>query len=69
MSGLTTVRASRQANSVDSNTRLNLVAGCARRGLTLRYTYKANCSRRKRFSAARAHAAAGCLDERQGVPQ
>jgi hypothetical protein len=55
VSGLTTVRASRQANSVDSNTGLNLVAGRARRGLTLRSKYKANCLRRKRFSAAKAH--------------
>ena len=55
VSGLTTVRASRHANSLESHTRVNLVAAFARRGLTLRSTYKANCLRRKRFSAAKAH--------------
>lgn len=41
------------ANSLESNARLNLVTRFARRGSTLRYRWKANCLRRKRFSAAR----------------
>ena len=55
VSGLTTVRASRHANNLESNTRVNLADAFARRGLTLRSRYKANCLRRKRFSAAKAH--------------
>lgn len=55
VSGLTMVGASRYTNSLESHTRVNLVAGFTRRGLTLRSRYKANYLRRKRFSAARAH--------------
>jgi hypothetical protein len=54
VSGLTKVRASRHANRPESNTRVNRVASLARRGLTWRSKYKANCLRRKRFSAASA---------------
>lgn len=55
VSGLTTVRASRHANILESKTRVNFVAAFARRGLALRSRYNANCLRRKRFSAAREH--------------
>ena len=55
MSGLTMVRACRHANGLESNTRAKRVASLARRGLTLRSRYRANCLRRKRFSATRAH--------------
>lgn len=53
VSGLTKVRAFRHANRLESNTRVNRVASVARRGLTLRSTYRATCLRRKRFSAAK----------------
>src|SRR5215831_12055491 len=55
VSGLTTIRTSRQANSFESNTRVKRAAGFARRGSTWRSRYKDNCLRRKRFSAARRH--------------
>src|SRR5258706_11979407 len=54
VSGLTTVRASRHANRLESHTRVNRVASLARRGLTLRSRYRAICLRRNRFSSARA---------------
>lgn len=54
VSGLTTGRTSRQANRLESKTKVNFVAGFARRGLTWRSRYRASCLRRKRFSAAKA---------------
>jgi len=69
VSGLTTVRASRHANNLESNTRVNLADAFARRGLTLRSRYKANCLRRKRFSAANVPRAQAVPDEAQGIQQ
>ena len=54
VSGWTIVRARRHANRRESSTRVSRLASLARRALTLRSRYRANCLRRKRFSAARA---------------
>ena len=52
VSGFTTVRTRRQSISRDRATSAMRVASSARRGLTRRSRYNANCLRRKRFSAA-----------------
>ena len=49
VSGLTTVRTRRQSISRDSATTAMRVASSARRGLTFRSRYNANCLRRNRF--------------------
>ena len=52
VSGFTTVRSRRQSIRRDSATSAIRVASSARRGLTFRSRYNANCLRRNRFSAA-----------------
>jgi len=52
VSGFTTVRSRRQSMRRDSATSAIRVASSARRGLTRRSRYNANCLRRNRFSAA-----------------
>ena len=54
VSGWTIVRARRHANRRESSTRVSRLASVTRRGFILRSRYRANCLRRKRFSAARA---------------
>jgi hypothetical protein len=54
VSGLTIVNASRQANRLDSKTRVNFVAAFAQRDLTWWSRYRASCFRSKRFSAIKA---------------
>lgn len=53
VSGFTTVRTERQSINRESATRVIRVASSARRALTLRSRYNANCLRKNRFSAAR----------------
>jgi len=58
VSGFTTVRSRRQSMSRDSATSVIRVASSARRGLTCRSKYNANCLRRNRFSGRAGHVAA-----------